>query len=102
MPSDVRSALIGLGILFLTVAIYHRVRSLRSGERLDRTKEGWPLLVAIRLMGLATFGGTVAWLSDPALFTWATAPMPEWARWIGCRFCVRRFLVELDVHFARV
>jgi protein-S-isoprenylcysteine O-methyltransferase Ste14 len=83
MPSDVRSALIGLGILFLTVAIYHRVRSLRSGERLDRTKEGWPLLVAIRLMGLATFGGTVAWLSDPALFTWATAPMPEWARWIG-------------------
>lgn len=83
MPSDVRSALIGLGILFLAVGIYHRIRSVRSGERLDRTKEGWPLLIGIRLTGLVTLGGTVAWLWDPALCTWATLSVPGWVRWIG-------------------
>ncbi len=80
---SVRCALIGLGILFLAVGIYHRVRSLRSGERLDRTKEGWPLMIGIRLTGMATLGSTVAWLSNPALFTWAAVTVPEWVRWIG-------------------
>ena len=83
MPSEVRSALIGLGILFLAVGIYHRVRSVMSGERLDRTKEGWPLMIGIRLTGAATFGGAIAWLSNPALFSWAALSVPEWVRWIG-------------------
>jgi len=83
MPSDVRSALIGLGILFLMVGIYHRARSMTSGERLDRTKEGWPLMIGIRLTGAATFGGTIAWLSNPGLFAWAALSVPEWVRWIG-------------------
>lgn len=91
MPSTVRFALIGLGVLFLAVGIYHRARSVRSGERLDRTKEGWPLLIGLRLAGLATFGCTVAWLVNPALFTWAAVPVPVWVRWIGVAgfaFCV--------------
>ncbi len=83
MPSDVRTALISLGILFLAVGIYHRVQSVKSGDRLDRTKEGWPLLIGIRLAGAATFGGTIAWLSNPQLFMWATVTVPEWIRWIG-------------------
>jgi protein-S-isoprenylcysteine O-methyltransferase Ste14 len=83
MPSDVRSALIGLGILFLAVAIYHRIRSVMSGDRLDRTKEGWPLMIGIRLTGAATFGGTIAWLSNPSLFGWAALSVPEWVRWTG-------------------
>lgn len=91
MPRNVRFALIGLGILFLAVGVYHRIRSVRSDERLDRTQEGWALLIGIRLAGLATFGGTVAWLSNPAWFVWATVPMPGWTRWIGVAgfaFCV--------------
>jgi len=83
MPSYVRFALIGLGILFLVVGVYHRVRSMKSGDRLDRPKEGWPLLIGIRLTGLATLGSAVAWLSNPALFTWAALPAPEWLRWVG-------------------
>jgi hypothetical protein len=62
MPSDIRFALIGLGILFLVEGLYHRVRSTQSGERLDRLKEGWPLLIGIRLTGLVTLGSAVAWL----------------------------------------
>jgi protein-S-isoprenylcysteine O-methyltransferase Ste14 len=83
MPSDIRYALIGLSILFVMVGSYHRIRSMQSRERLDRTKEGWPLLIGIRLTGLATLGSTAAWICDPTLFAWATVPMPGWARWIG-------------------
>jgi protein-S-isoprenylcysteine O-methyltransferase Ste14 len=83
MPTAVRSALIGLGLTFLAVGIYHRIRAAQSGDRLDRTKEGWPTLIGMRLAGLATFGSTAAWLWNPLWFGWAAFPMPDWARWIG-------------------
>jgi protein-S-isoprenylcysteine O-methyltransferase Ste14 len=83
MPPAVRHTLILIGLTFFPVAIYHRLRAARSGEKIDRTKEGWPILIGLRLAGLATLGTTVAWLWNPARFTWAAVPMPEWARWIG-------------------
>ena len=83
MPVAVRWALIGLGLTFLAVGIYHRIRAAQSGERLDRTGEGWPILIGMRLAGLATFGATAAWLWNPPWFAWAALPMPDWARWIG-------------------
>jgi len=83
MSVAVRSALIGLSLTFLAVGMYHRIRAAQSGDKLDRTKEGWPTLVGIRLAGLATFGSTAAWLWNPLWFAWAAFPMPGWARWIG-------------------
>jgi hypothetical protein len=50
---------------------------------LTAQKEGWPILIGIRLSGLLTLGSTMAWLSKPALFGWASHPMPVGARWIG-------------------
>lgn len=83
MPSAVRSALIVLSLTLLAVGMYHRIRAAKSGDRLDRTKEGWPTLIGVRLGGLVTFGSTGAWLGNPQWFAWAAFPMPEWARWIG-------------------
>jgi protein-S-isoprenylcysteine O-methyltransferase Ste14 len=83
MPPAVRSALITLGLIFLIVGIYHRIRAAQSGDKLDRRKEGWPILIGIRLAGLITFGSTAAWIWDPAWFSWAAVPIPDWARWIG-------------------
>ena len=83
MPAAVRSALIGLSLVFMAVGIYHRIRAAQSRERLDRTKEGWPTLIGMRLAGLATFGSTGAWLWNPLWFASAAVPMPIWARWIG-------------------
>lgn len=40
------AALLGTGL-------YYRLQAARSGEPLDRRGEGWPLLVAIRLCGIA-------------------------------------------------
>src|SRR5258706_331002 len=79
----IRSVLIGLSVALLSVGIYHRIRAAKSGDTLDRTKEGWSILIGLRLTGLATFGSTAAWLWNPRWFAWAAFPMPDWARWIG-------------------
>ena len=83
MPDAVRSALIVLSLIFLPVGMYHRIRAAQSKERLDRTKEGWPIMIGVRLTGLSTFGSVGVWLWNPPWFEWATLGMPEWARWIG-------------------
>ena len=67
----------------MAVGGYHRVQSQRSGERLDRTKESWPLLIGVRLTGLLTAGCILASLAKPAWLTWASYPLPVTARWIG-------------------
>ncbi len=83
MPAAVRFTLIALGLTFLLPAVFYRLRSQQSGEPLDRTKEGWPILIGIRLFGLLTIASAVAWLWVPALFTWAGLAMPIWVRWVG-------------------
>jgi len=83
MPVAVRFVLIGLGLTFFAVGIYHRIQAAQSGDRLDRTKEGWPTLIGTRLAGLSMFGTVCVWLWDPRLFAWAALPMPDWARWVG-------------------
>jgi protein-S-isoprenylcysteine O-methyltransferase Ste14 len=83
MHEGVRVALIALSLTFVAMGGYYRIRSQRSGERLDRSKEGWPILIGIRLLGLLTVGSTMAWLWRPALFEWASLPMPTVARWVG-------------------
>lgn len=39
-----------ISVAFMVVGGYYRIQSQRSGERLDRTKEGWPILIGVRLM----------------------------------------------------
>jgi len=83
MPETVRISLLAIGIIFLSVGGYYRIQSQRSGERLDRTKEGWPILIGIRLLGLGTVVSTAFWLWKPALFQWASLPLSTGIRWIG-------------------
>ncbi len=83
MPVAVRWALIGLSITLLVVGMYHRIRAARSGDRFDRSKEGWATMIGTRLGGLATFGLAAAWLWNPQRFAWAAFPLPDGVRWIG-------------------
>src|SRR3954466_5445296 len=83
MPPGVRSVLIALSLIFLAVGIYHRIRAAQSGDKLDRTKEGWPILIGLRLAGLITFGSTAAWIWNPTWFSWAAFPLRDWVRWVG-------------------
>jgi protein-S-isoprenylcysteine O-methyltransferase Ste14 len=83
MPAVVRTTLIALSLAFVAVGLYHRIRAAQSRERLDRSKEGWPILLGVRLAGLTTLGSTAAWLWKPSWFAWATFPIPDWVRWVG-------------------
>jgi protein-S-isoprenylcysteine O-methyltransferase Ste14 len=83
MPNAVRVSVIALLLTFVAVGASYRIRSQRPGESLDRTKEGWPMLVSVRALGLTTAGVTLGWLWKPEWFTWASYPIPVVARWMG-------------------
>lgn len=83
MPESVRSALIVISLAFVVVGMYHRILSMRTGEKLDRTKEGWPILIGLRLTGVALLALTATWLWNPRLMAGLAFPVPERVRWIG-------------------
>ena len=53
----------------------------RTGEPLDRRQEGLFVLITLRLAGLMTFVGLVAYLVNPSSMAWSAAPFPDWLRW---------------------
>lgn len=85
MSADELFRLIFVGILvcFLPFALYHRIRSNMSGEKLDRWQEGAFILFGLRLGGLPWFIGGIVWMIDPKLMAWASVPIPLWLRWCG-------------------
>ncbi len=83
MPETVRMSLLAISFVFLSVGGYYRIQSQRSGERLDRTKEGWPILIGLRLLALATLVLTAFWFFKPVLFQWASLPTSTGIRWMG-------------------
>jgi protein-S-isoprenylcysteine O-methyltransferase Ste14 len=83
MPASIRHSLIALGVTFVLVGAYYRIQSQRSGERLDRTREGWPILIGLRLAGLVTLGVSMFWFGKPEALEWASFSVNAPARWIG-------------------
>ena len=73
--------LLGFAIM-MPIGIYHRLRA-RTGERLDRRQEGWPILIGLRLLGLAFTIGLIAYIVNPSNMHWASMHLPAWARWTG-------------------
>jgi protein-S-isoprenylcysteine O-methyltransferase Ste14 len=83
MSEQVRLTVIAFSLIFVLVGGYYRVQSQRSGESLDRSREGWPLLIAIRVAGLLMLGSVVAALYHPAWFELVTVQLSETAHWLG-------------------
>ncbi len=80
--TNLRHAAMALMVIMVVIAAYHRIRSQMSGESLDRTREGWPLLVGIRLTGLGGFVAVIMTLKN-SLGAWAYVPLPVNVRWLG-------------------
>ena len=73
-----------VGLLaFMPIAVYRRVRSQATGEKLDRRQEGLLILIALRPLGIATMAGLIAFAISPALMAWSSVPLPVWMRWTG-------------------
>lgn len=78
-----RFSLIAISAVLVVCGAYYRIQSQGGGEWLDRTEEGWPILIGLRLMGLATIGIIVAWLCNAALFERVSLHLREALRWVG-------------------
>jgi protein-S-isoprenylcysteine O-methyltransferase Ste14 len=83
MPEALRVTVIACLVTFVVLGSYYRIQSQRSREPLDRTKEGWPILIGVRALGLLTAASTVGWLWKPVWFAWAWYPIPFAVRWMG-------------------
>lgn len=78
-----RLVLIVLVILILPIALYHRLRSQATREKLDRWQEGAFILFTLRAVGIAGWLAVIAYLINPSWMTWSSMPLPDWLRWTG-------------------
>lgn len=72
----------GLAVV-MPVGVYHRVRSMASGETLDRRQEGLLVLLTLRPIALAGMIGLLTFVVSPSRMSWSALPLSLWLRWIG-------------------
>lgn len=66
------------------ISIYFRRKADRdSGEKLSRNADGTPMMMFIRIFGLALWLSPLVYLINPAWMAWAKIGLPEWIRWLG-------------------
>lgn len=81
-------------ILFSAAGIssYFRRKADRdSGERLSRSLDGAPMMMAIRIGGLILWLSPLVYLINPQWLAWSKLGLPEFARWTGAGlgvFCI--------------
>jgi len=78
-----RLVLIAGVLIFVPVALYYRIRSQATGERLDRWQEGPFILFTLRPVGVASMIGMVAFMINPLWMAWSSVPLPTSLRWTG-------------------
>jgi protein-S-isoprenylcysteine O-methyltransferase Ste14 len=78
-----RLILIAASIVLFPIAIYHRVKAHRGGEKLNRRLEGRFILYTLRPIGIAVMIGLFIYMINPAAMAWSSMPLPAWLRWTG-------------------
>lgn len=73
---------------FVPIGLYFRLRAAKTRESLDRSQEGWAILISLRLVGLLMLGSTLCYLIRPTLVAWAQLPIPGALRWCGAPLAV--------------
>jgi protein-S-isoprenylcysteine O-methyltransferase Ste14 len=70
-------------LVLVPFALYHRLKSQSTHEKLDRWQEGPFILFTLRPVGISGMLGLIAFMIDPWLMSWSAVPLPDWLRWIG-------------------
>jgi protein-S-isoprenylcysteine O-methyltransferase Ste14 len=68
-------------LLFGVVATYRR--KAQAGRRIDYAKEGFAMLIVLRLGGLFLWGSCFVYIIRPQLLDWSFFMAPSWLRWMG-------------------
>jgi protein-S-isoprenylcysteine O-methyltransferase Ste14 len=84
----------GFAIIILIVLPY-RLRSQATGETLDRTQEGIPMLITLRVAGIVLWLSVFTFMIDPARMAWAAIALPPSLRWGGAVLGVVAAMAEL-------
>lgn len=83
-PDHIFRLVLLAGMLVLVpIMAYHRIRSQKTGERLDRGEEGLFILLTLRPIGLSHMAGLILFIVNPALMEWSAMPLLVWLRWTG-------------------
>lgn len=82
-------------VIILLIVLPYRLRSQATGEQLDRTQEGIPMMVTLRLTGLVLWLSVFTFMVDPARMAWAAIPLPQSLRWAGAILGAVAALAEL-------
>lgn len=78
-----RIVLLLWALLWFPVALFYRVRSLASREKLDRRKEGLLILLTLRPLGGFCLLATITFVVKPSWMAWSALSLPLWVRWSG-------------------
>jgi len=79
-----RIAVLGMMVLAVGVSVYFRDKARRSSnDKIDRTQEGVPLMIVLRLTGLGVWLTTLAYVINPEWTQFAALPLPGAVRWFG-------------------
>ena len=76
-----RIVLVAGFLAFFPVALYFRIRSQTTREKLDRRQEGWFILATLRPVAGFLWLGLFAYMINPAWMAWSAVPLPRWLRW---------------------
>ena len=82
-------------VIIILIVLPYRLRSQSTGEKLDRTQEGIPMLVTIRLVGILLWLSVFTFMISPARMAWAAMPLPASLRWSGAILGLVAAMAEL-------
>ncbi len=78
-----RGILAALLTTALAISAYYRRKAEHASDPVSWRAEGIPMILALRLTGLALWGSTMAYLVNPRWMQWSQLRVPTWMRWLG-------------------
>lgn len=84
-----RILVLGLVVAALAISAYFRRKAQRAGgDKIDRTQEGVPLMLVLRVAGLALWLSVFVYVINPNWIAFAALPLPDELRWFGFALCL--------------
>jgi protein-S-isoprenylcysteine O-methyltransferase Ste14 len=79
-----RLLILALMVTALSISAYFRRKAQRAGgDKIDRTQEGVPLMLVLRVAGLGVWLSVLVYVINPAWIAFAALPIPDALRWFG-------------------